>query len=104
MVEFPYNETTGRDTPAVTSRDALVGAIAAWNPPDGGWDISFGDVQIALDSDTAARAFLTVAMTTADPATGQPSVDSREARVGMVKLDDVWVIKTAEPVEPVQRP
>ena len=91
--------TAGPGTPAVTSRDALVGAIAAWNPPEGGWDISFGDVQIALDSDTTARAFLTVAITTADPATGQPSVDSREAKVGMVKSDDVWVIKTAEPGE-----
>jgi SnoaL-like domain len=96
--------TMGPRLPQLTSRDALVGAIAAWNPPAGGWDISFGDVQITLDSDSTARAYLTVAITSTDPATGQPAVDTREARVGMAKRDDIWVITTAEPIAAPPRP
>ena len=96
--------TMGPRLPQLTSRDALLGAIAAWNPPAGGWDISFGDVQITLDSDSTARAYLTVAITSTDPATGQPAVDTHEAKVGMAKQDDIWVITTAEPVAAPQRP
>ena len=94
----------GPRLPQLTSRDALVGAIAAWNPPAGGWDISFGDVQIRLDSDSTARAYLTVAITSTDPATGQPAVDTHEAKVGMAKRDDVWVITTAERLAAPPRP
>jgi hypothetical protein len=96
--------TLGGSAPALTSRDALLGALAAWNPPAGDWSVSFGDVQITLDSDSTARAYMTVAITTPEPGTGQPSVDAREAKVEVVKLDDVWVIKTAEPGETPQRP
>ena len=94
----------GPGLPQLTSRDALVGAIAAWNPPAGGWDISFGDVQITLDSDSAARAYLTVAITSKDPGTGAPAVDTHEARVSMARQDDIWVITTAEPVAAPPRP
>ena len=94
----------GPGLPQLTSRDALVGAIAAWNPPAGGWDISFGDVQITLDSDSTARAYLTVAITSKDPGTGQPTVDTHEGKVSMAKQDDIWVITTAEPVAAPPRP
>jgi len=96
--------TMGPGLPELTSRDALVGAIAAWNPPAGGWDISFGDVQITLDSDSTARAYLTAAITSTDPGTGQPTVDTHEAKVSLAKRDDIWVITTAEPLAPPQRP
>jgi SnoaL-like domain len=88
----------------LTSRDALVGAVAAWNPPSGGWNVSFVDVQISLDSDTTARAYMTVEITTPDPATGQPAYDAREVRVEMAEQEDAWVITTAEAVETLQRP
>lgn len=94
----------GPGLPQLTSRDALVGAIAAWNPPAGGSDISFGDVQITLDSESTARAYLTVAITSKDPATSQPVVDTHEAKVSMAKQDDIWVITTAEPVAAPPRP
>jgi hypothetical protein len=96
--------TMGAGLPPLTSRDALIGAIAAWNPPPGGWDISFGDVQITVDSDSTARAYMTVAITAPDPGTGQPGVDNHEARVEMAKRDDLWVITMAEPVAAQQRP
>ena len=94
----------GASRPQLSSRDALVGAVAAWNPPAGGWNVSFVDVQISLDSDTTARAHMTVEITSPDPRTGQPAYDAREVRVEMAEQEDVWVITAAEPVETLQRP
>ena len=88
----------------LTSRDALLGAVAAWSPPAGGWDVNFVDVQISLDSDTTARAYMTVEISSPDPRTGQPAYDAREVKVGMAEQEGVWVITTAEPVETLQRP
>jgi hypothetical protein len=94
----------GAGVPELTSRDALVGAVAAWNPSAGGWNVDFVDVQIALDSGSTARAYMTVEVTTPDPRTGQPVVDAREAIVGMAEREGIWVITTAEPAETLQRP
>jgi hypothetical protein len=78
--------------------------VAAWKPPAGGWNVSFVDVQISLDSDTTARAYMTVEISSPDPRTGQPAYDAREVRVGMAEQEGVWVITTAELVETLQRP
>jgi len=94
----------GEGRPGVASRDALVGALAAWNPPAGGWNVSFVDVQISIDSDTTARAYMTVEISSPDLRTGQPTYDAREVTVGMAEQEGVWVITTAEPVETLQRP
>ena len=96
--------SAGQGRIELTSRDALLGAVAAWSPPAGGWNVSFVDVQISLDSDTTARAYMTVEITSSHPQTGQTAYDAREVRVGMAKQDGVWVITTAEPVETLQRP
>ena len=95
---------TGSTGPELTSRDALVAAVAAWNPSSSGWNVDFVDVQITLDSRSTARAYLTVEVTTPDPRTGQPAVDAREAKVGMAEREGVWVITSAAPVETLQRP
>ena len=95
---------TSSTGPELTSRDALVGALAAWNPSASGWTVDFVDVQITLDSRSTARAYLTVEVTTPDPRTGQPAVDAREAKVGMAEREGVWVITSAAPVETLQRP
>jgi hypothetical protein len=81
-----------------------VGALAAWTPSAAGWIVDFVDVQITLDSDRTARAFMRVEVTTPDTATGQPVVDAREAVVGMAEQDGAWLITTAESIEPAQRP
>ena len=96
--------TLGGAAPVLTSRDALVGAASAWNPPPGDWNVSFGDVQVALDSGSTARAYMTVEIESRDPATGQPALDSREMTVGMAERDGAWVITTAEPTPTPQRP
>ena len=94
----------GSTGPELTSRDALVGAVAAWNPSASGWNVDFIDVQITLDSSSTARAYLTVEVTTSDPRTGQPVVDAREAMVGLAEREGIWGITTAEPAETLQRP
>src|SRR4051812_12551883 len=40
----------GTSRPAITSRDALVAAVAAWHPAAGVWTVTFVDVQITMDS------------------------------------------------------
>ena len=96
--------TLGGAAPVLTSWDALLGAASAWNPPPGDWIVSFVDVQIAIDTESTARAYMTVEVESRDPSTGQPALDSREMLVGLAKRDGVWVITTAEPMETVQRP
>ena len=96
--------TLGGSAPSLRSRDAVVGAASAWNPPPGDWIVSFVDVQVALDSDTRARADITVEIESPDPVTGQPTVDLRDMTVGMAEQDGAWVIKTAEPIPTPQRP
>ena len=95
---------TGSTGPEITSRDALIGAVAAWNPSARGWNVDFVDVQITLDSDSAARAYMTVEVTTSDPRTSQPAVNAREVMVAMAEREGVWFITSAEPAETLQRP
>lgn len=96
--------TFGESAPALTSRDALLGAIGSWNPPSGGVNVSFVDVQVTLDSPSTAHAYMAVEVTSTESQSGQPTVDVREAKVELLKRDNVWVITMAEPVETVQRP
>jgi hypothetical protein len=95
---------TGPSGPELTSQDAVVGAVAAWNGPATGWNVDFIDVQITLDSDSTARAYMTVEITAPDPRTGEPAVDAQEAIVGMAEREGVWVITNAEPAETLQHP
>ena len=94
----------GPSGPTLTSRDALVGAVASWNPPAGEWTVSFVDVQITMDSGTTARAYMTVEVRTTDPRTSQPVFDAREAMVKLADQEGVWVITAAEAVATLQRP
>jgi hypothetical protein len=89
---------------ALASRDALLAAVGSWNPPPGGAEVSFVDVQVALDSPTTARAYMTVEIESRDPTTGQPALDRREAVVVLAERDGAWVITAAEPAGTGQRP
>ena len=93
----------GASAPEVTSRDVVLGIVGAFTPPPGGWDVGFADVQITLDSDSTARADLSVEITTRDPQ-GQPSMDSQDAAVLLAKRDGEWVITSAETKRPPVRP
>ena len=78
-------------------------AGGGWTPP-GGWNVDFVDVDVTVDSDTAARAYVTVDMTTRDPQTGQQTLDSREARLAMVKQKGEWVVSDVDVKDPPQPP
>jgi hypothetical protein len=87
------------DGTEIVSRDALIAAIAALHPPPGGWDVQFIDVQIALDSSSAARASLTVEIHGREPGTGETTpdvIDVREAVVTMRKQNREWLVAGAE--------
>jgi hypothetical protein len=93
----------GASGPELTSRDALLAIVANWTAPPLGRDVQFVDVQIAVDSDAAAHAFLTVEAITPDPRSRQPVADSRDARIQMALQNGAWVITSAEPYEPPAR-
>ena len=79
----------------INSRDAAVAVAAAWRPQAGSGDVHFADTQIFIESDTAAHAYLAVELTSLDRESGHPTVDSRDASVGLAKRNGEWVITTA---------
>jgi hypothetical protein len=83
----------------IRSRDAAMAVAAGWRPQAGSGDVHFADVQIFIESDTAAHAYLAVELTSLDRESGHPTVDSRDASVSLAKRDGEWVITTAESKE-----
>jgi hypothetical protein len=94
----------GASGPEITSRDVVLAAIAGWTPSPGGRDVQFVDVQITVDSDSTARAYLTLETTSPDRQSRQPTVDAREAIVVLAKRSGEWVITNAESKETLTRP
>ena len=83
----------------IRSRDAALAIAGSWKPEPGSGDVHFADVQVFIESDTAAHAYLAVELTSLDRQSGQPTVDSRDASVGLALRDGEWVITTAESKE-----
>jgi hypothetical protein len=80
----------------IRSRDAAVGLAAGWRPRAGSGDVHFADVQLFIESDTAAHAYLAVELTSLDHESGHSIVDSRDASISMAKRNGEWVITAAE--------
>ena len=59
----------------------------------------FADVQVFIESDTTAHAYLAVELTSLDRESGHSTVDSRDASVSLAKRDGEWVITAAESKE-----
>jgi hypothetical protein len=89
--------------PDVVSRDVALAAAGAWRPPPGSGSVRFADVQVFIDSEAAAHAYLAVQLTSADRESGQPTIDSRDASVGLAKRNGEWVVTTAEAKELPER-
>ena len=81
------------------TRDAAVAAAGAWKPQPGAGDVRFADVQVFIESETAAHAYLAVELTNLDGESGRSTVDSRDATVGLAKRGGEWVVTTAESKE-----
>ena len=84
----------------ITSRDTAVAIAAGWKPPPGSGDVHFADVQVFIESDATAHAYLAVELTRIDRPTGQPTVDSLDASVGLARRNGEWVITAAESKQP----
>jgi len=92
--------TSGRE---LTSRDEALAVAAIWRPSERGWDVHFADLSIIMESEAAARAYLTVEVTTPDPQ-GRPTVDARDATVALARQNGEWVITEAEAKDLPPRP
>lgn len=92
-----------RGTRELSSRDEALAAAAFWRPSPDGWDVHFADVRITLDSDVAARVYLTVEVTTPDPQ-GRPTIDARDATASLALRDGEWIVTEAEAKEPPRLP
>jgi hypothetical protein len=88
----------------IRSRDAAVAAAGGWKPEPGSGDVHFADVQVFIESDTAAHAYLAVELTRRDRESGQPTVDSRDASVSLQKRNGAWVVTAAESKEMPAQP
>ncbi len=79
----------------VASREAVLAIVASMRPPGGAVDVQFVDTQVNVESSSSGRAYLTVEVTTSDR-TGQPTVDSRDGIVTLVRRGGEWLITSAE--------
>jgi hypothetical protein len=84
----------------ITSRDTAVALAGSWKPQPGGGDVHFADVQVFIESETAAHAYLAVELTSLDRESGHATVDARDASVSLAKKDGEWVITAAESKQP----
>jgi hypothetical protein len=84
----------------VRSRDAAVGLAAGWKPEAGSGDVQFADVQVFIESDRAAHAYLAVELKSLDRESGHATVDARDASVSLAKQNGEWVITAAESKQP----
>jgi len=88
----------------VSSRDAVLGAVNVWRPPAGGVDVQFVDTQVFIDSETTARAYMSVEIATPDPRGGQPTVDRQDTSLRLEKRDGRWVITNVESKDGIRVP
>jgi hypothetical protein len=88
----------------VRSRDAAMAAAGGWKPEPGSGDVHFADVQVFIESETAAHAYLAVELTRRDRESGQPTVDSSDASVSLEKRNGTWVVTVAESKQMPGRP
>jgi hypothetical protein len=87
----------------LASRDTVLALVGGLRPATS-VDVRFTDTQVFMDADAAAHAYMRVDVITPDPQSGQPSIDSRDASVGLGRIDGEWVVTTAELKPPPPRP
>jgi hypothetical protein len=86
----------GKSGPDLMSRDGVLGAIGAFRPAPGGWNVDFVDADVLVNADDTARAYVTADVTTRDPQTGTQRLDSRDVTFSFVRQDGEWLVREAE--------
>jgi hypothetical protein len=80
----------------IESRDTVLAIVGSFRPAADGVDVRFTDTQVFVDAEAAAHAYMRVDLLTPDPRSGQPTIDSRDASVGLTRSDGEWLVTTAE--------
>jgi hypothetical protein len=96
--------SAGAGAPLVTSREALLAAVAAFRAPAGGRDVQFVDLKVTLDAGETAHAVMTVEVTGRDARSGERTADARPATATLAKRNGDWVITSAASPEIPTRP
>jgi hypothetical protein len=78
------------------TRDTIVGVLSGIRAVKGVLDVQFVDVQVAVDSDTAAHAGLMIEINTEEPQTGEWRSEQHEAIAALEKRRSEWIVVTAE--------
>jgi hypothetical protein len=86
--------------PEITSSDMALAVVGSWRPEQGSGDVHFADVQVFIESDTAAHAYLSVELTNLDRESGQSVIDARDASVDLNKRDGEWKVTKVESKDP----
>jgi hypothetical protein len=87
---------SGEPPQEIASRDAALAIVGTFKPATDGLDVRFTDTQVFVDAEAVAHAYMQIDVVTPDPQSGQPTVDSRDASVGLMKREGEWLITTAE--------
>ncbi len=87
-------------TEEIRSRDTALALAGGWKPEPGSGDVHFADVQVFIESENTAHAYLGVETTSLDRESGHAVVDTRDASVSLAKRDGEWVITAAESKQP----
>ena len=92
---------SGEPPQEIASRETVLAIVGGFRQAADGVDVRFTDTQVFVDAAAAAHAYMQVDVITPDPQSGQPTIDSRSASVGLTKTDGEWLVTTAE-LKPTQ--
>jgi hypothetical protein len=87
-------------TEEIRSRDTAMAIAGRWRPAAGSGDVHFADVQVFMESENTAHAYLGVELSSLDRESGHAVVDTRDASVSLERRDGEWVITAAESKQP----
>ena len=96
LVTNDVHVRVGASGPDLVSRDAVMGAAAAFRPSGDGWNLDFVNADVRVNADGTARAFATADVTSRDQQTGTRTLDSREVDVRFVRQDGDWLVSEAQ--------
>ncbi len=94
----------GEEATAIDGLDTLITTAAKFEIPEGGIQIAFVDLRVAVEKDrTHATVVMTIRSTRHNLADGKRDVDAREMQIALERRMDFWLIKRVSPVETLQR-
>jgi len=78
------------------TRETIVGALYGVRAAAGALDVQCVDVQVSIESDTAAHTGMMLEVSTHDPRSGELHSDRYETIADLQKRDGEWMVITAE--------